>query len=121
MKKFRAWSDVLLFAGLAVMSFFAVASDSVTMPSYLEMLLLIIVVVLLASFMVFFWRERPRDEREALHQAQASRLAYITGSAVLIVALVIQYTRHELDPVIPLTILVMLATKLLFQQKKNGQ
>jgi len=121
MKKYKSLSDVILLIGLSVISFFAVAEDSITMPSSMQMALLAIVLALLAAFLTLLWRENPRDEREAQNQALASRLAYIIGSIVLIVALVTQSLQHELDAAVPVTLFAMLATKLLVQRFKDGE
>ncbi|PID32285.1 hypothetical protein CR970_01250 [Candidatus Saccharibacteria bacterium] len=108
--------DVLLVLGLGVIVGLSVAPKSLVMPSRLEMLLLAIVLVLLAMFLVFIWREAPHDEREARNQAVASRVAYLVGAGVLLVGLVVQSLQHQLDAVIPIALLAMIATKLVLQR-----
>ena len=75
---------------------------------------------LLAGFMLLLWREDPVDEREVQNQAFASRLAYIVGSAVLILALLVQSLDHDVDPFIPLTLIAMIGTKVLTQRIKDN-
>ncbi len=120
MKKYKKVLDVILLIGLVAMSLLAVAPKTFVMPTSLEMLLLALVLGLLAAFLVFLWREQPVDEREAFNQANASRYAYITGSLVLIVTLIIQSFQHHVDPAIPIALLSMIITKLVVQRVKDN-
>ena len=121
MKKYKSLFDIILLLGLGIIAFLAVAPHAVVMPSALQMLLLAIVLVLTSGFLVFLWREQPDDERELQNQALASRWAYLIGSVVLILALVIQSIKHDLDPVIPVALLAMIATKVIVQRNKDNQ
>jgi len=120
MKKYKPLLDVILLVSLAGMSLLAIAPKTFVMPTGAQMLLLAVVLGLLAGFLVLLWRENPRDEREAQNQAIASRQAYIVGAAVLIVAMVYLRLRHELDPVEPITLFAMIATKIIVQRKKDN-
>jgi len=113
--------DIVLLLGLSVIAYLAVAPNTVVMPSALQMILLAIVLVLVSGFLIFLWREQPEDERELQNQALASRWAYIIGSSVLIVALLIQSLKHDLDPAIPIALLSMIATKIIVQRNKDNQ
>ncbi len=119
MKKYKQILDILLLAGLAAISLLAVAPKAIVMPTSLQMLLLAVVLGLIASFLVLLWRENPVDERELQNQAVASRSAYIVGSLVLIVALITQSLRHNLDADIPIALLAMIATKVIVQSYKD--
>ena len=121
MKKYKSLLDIVLLLGLSVIAFLAVAPHAIVMPSALQMLLLAIVLVLISGFLVFLWREQPGDERELHNQAMASRAAYMIGSVVLIIALVLQSLRHDLDPAIPVAILAMIATKVIVQRNKDNK
>lgn len=120
MKKYKSLLDVVLLAGLGFMAFLAIAPDTIVMPTSLQMILLAIVLGLLATFLVLLWREKPSDEREMDNQAVASRSAYIVGSGVLIVALLIQSFRHDLDPSVPIALFAMIVTKIVVQRTKDG-
>lgn len=67
------------------------------MPGFVVMSLLVGIVVLYAAFMTFFWRENHGDERERLHRMFADRIAYLAGSAVLIIGIVISELGHSLN------------------------
>ena len=120
MKKYKSILDIVLLLGLGVIAFLAVAPHAVVMPSSVQMLLLAVVLVLISGFMVFLWREQPDDEREAHNQALASRSAYLVGAVILVIALVIQSLRHNVDPAIPVALLAMIATKIIIQRNKDN-
>ncbi len=120
MKKNKQMLDVVLLIGLAAISLLTVAPKTVVMPTSLQMLLLAIVLGLLATFLVLLWREQPDDEREMHNQALASRSAYMVGSLVLIIALVIQSLHHALDSAIPIALLAMIATKVIVQRNRDS-
>lgn len=119
MRELRSTLDFVLLVGLAGMSFLAVAPDKWLMPTSFQMWLLAAVLVLLAGFLALLWREHPTDEREVFNQALASRTAYTVGSCVLIVALIVQSLQHNLDAVVPVALLAMIATKILIQHFRD--
>jgi NADH:ubiquinone oxidoreductase subunit 2 (subunit N) len=121
MKKYKSLLDIVLLLGLSTIVLLAVAPKKFVMPSSLQMLILAIVLGLIASFLVLLWREQPNDEREMQNQALASRLAYIVGSLVLIIALITQSLGHDLDPIIPITLLTMISTKIIVQRNKDDK
>ena len=121
MKKYKSIIDMMLLAGLAIISFVATIPEALVMPSSAEMIILLIVLSLLVAFLILFWREDPNDEREVQNQLSASRWAYMAGSGVLIIALIFQTINHKLDPIIPIALLAMIATKIIVQNSKNSK
>ena len=121
MKKFKPALDIVLLLTLATVSTLAIAPEAFVMPTSIQMLILTIALALIATFLVLLWRENPSDEREADNQAIASRSAYVVGAIVLIIALVIQSLKHEIDAAIPIALLAMIATKVIIQRAKDGQ
>ncbi len=119
MKKYKPLLDIILLVGLGVIIFFAIAPNAIVMSTSFQMIVLAAVLVLLAGFMVLLWREYPADEREAYNQTLASRFAYLAGALILIVALIIQSLNHDIDPVVPLALFGMIATKILIQRVKD--
>ncbi len=119
MKKYKHLLDVILLSGLVILSAVAIAPKTLVMPSSLQMAVLAAVIGLIAAFLTLSWREHPADEREAQNQATASRLAYVVGSIVLIVSLIIQSLTHTIDPTVPLALLAMIATKVVMQRHSD--
>ena len=120
MKKYRRLFDFILLAALAGMSLLAIAPKTVVMPTSLQMFLLAIVLALTAGFLALLWREQPADEREAVNQTAASRLAYMTGVVFLIIVLVVQSFQHALDSALPVALLLMIGTKVIAQRTKDA-
>ena len=120
MKKYKSALDVILLLSLALVSALAIAPKTFVMPNSVQMLILTILLVLIATFLVLLWRENPDDEREASNQASASRAAYVVGAIVLIVALINQSLKHEIDSAVPIALLAMIATKIVVQRSKDG-
>lgn len=63
------------------------------------------------AFASFLWREQPRDEREEHHRYLASRFAFLIGSGVLVIAVIVQSLQHRLDPWIVLVLGAMILAK----------
>lgn len=77
-----------------------------------DMMLAVSAIVLFAFFAIFIWREKDGDERENLHRALAGRFAYLTGAGVLVLGIVIQLLRHQLDYWLVWALLIMVLAKI---------
>mgnify|MGYP001798570081 CR=1 FL=1 len=119
MKKYKSLLDIVLLALLVFLCLTAVLPRTIVMPSPLQMLLLIVVFGLISAFLVLVWREQPSDEREAENQQLASCMAYLAGCSVLIITMLVQGASHKLDAAIPITLLIMILTKVVTQQLKD--
>ena len=83
------------------------------MPNAVHMMLLALLIVAFALFAIFFWQEKPRDEREELHRSFAGRIAFLVGGAVLTAGIVIQSYSHSLDLWLIYALVSMVVAKLL--------
>lgn len=68
-------------------------------------------VILFCIFASFIWKENARDERENLHKMIAGRIAFLAGSAVLVIGIVLQSLSHQLDVWLVITLVVMILAK----------
>ncbi len=68
------------------------------MPTRSQVLVLCLLVAAFGLYAGILFRQKVRDEREALHLHRASRIAYIAGVAVLVAAIVIQSLMGMTDP-----------------------
>jgi len=82
------------------------------MPDAANMMVLAGLVVVFVLFATFVWKERARDEREALHRTQSSRVAYLIGTAALVVVVAVQSFQHRLDPLLLGALAVMVFGKI---------
>lgn len=99
----------IIFVGLLVL-----LSDPfmLWMPPQAQMLALLAVAVLACVWAGFVMYERAHDEREVVHKMHAGRVAYLSGVAVLTLALVVQGLAHAIDPWVSAALAVMVVSKL---------
>jgi cobalamin synthase len=83
------------------------------MPSMMLAGLLVISLVAFGLFAAFIVKEKTVDEREEQHKVLAGRVAFITGTAVLTVAIVVQSLHHAVDPWLYVAFVAMVVSKLL--------
>jgi len=65
------------------------------MPEMVVYCMLALVLAALAVFGVFVLDEKPVDEREEAHRSLAGRIAFLVGSTVLTVGIVVQEVQYE--------------------------
>jgi len=83
------------------------------MPSQLQMYLVLVLVLAVLILGLFFIREKVQDEREAQHRSFAGRIAFLSGSLIALIGIVVQSLNHNLDTWLLLTLGVMVAAKFL--------
>lgn len=92
------------------------------MPTTLLMMMMLGLVVVFALFASFVWKENHRDEREGLHKMMAGRIAFLVGTALLVLGIIIQSLKHDLDPWLVFTLggmIVAKVTGLIYGRIKN--
>jgi hypothetical protein len=82
------------------------------MPEAGTMIVLLLAAILACVWMGFVAYERTEDERDALHRMHAGRIAYLSGVAVLTLALLVQGLGHAVDPWISLALGLMISVKI---------
>ena len=83
------------------------------MPSSILMMMVLGLVVTFVVFASFAWKENVRDERENLHKMLAGRIAFLVGTALLVVGIIVQSFRHEIDFWLVLTLGAMILAKVI--------
>jgi hypothetical protein len=83
------------------------------MPDMMVMSMLAITLALFGIFASFILRERSVDEREDQHKSLAGRNAFLAGSGILTLGIVIQGYTHTVDPWLVFTLIGMVAVKLI--------
>lgn len=84
----------------------------VWMPMGAQLAVLIAAAAVTCAWAGFVMYERAHDEREMTHKMHSGRVAYLSGLAVLTIALVVQGFAHSIDPWIPTALGVMVVSKL---------
>lgn len=82
------------------------------MPDMMVLGMLAGALVLFGLFASFILREDSQDERDDYHKTLAGRNAFLAGSAVLILGIVIQGYAHAVDPWLVVALTAMLVVKI---------
>ena len=84
----------------------------VLMPEGMVYGLLMLLFVVFVAYALLVWRESAHDEREVMHRAMAARIAYIAGSASLVLGIIYQaHYDHHVDPFLIGALVVMTVAK----------
>jgi hypothetical protein len=82
------------------------------MPTMLHMIMLGVALILFGVFAAFILREKSQDEREAAHRMHAGRIAFLSGSATLLIGILIQSLAHAIDIWLVATLVIMIIAKI---------
>ncbi len=100
----------LVLIGLLV---FFINPLDLLMPQPLHPFMVPFLVVLFIIFAALLWKETPGDEREQLHKFIASRFAYFAVITTLIIGVIVQSFKGEIDPWLVIAICLALLAKIL--------
>ncbi len=82
------------------------------MPDMVVMCMLAITLGLFGVFASFILRESMIDERDVQHRTLAGRNAFLAGSGVLTLGIVIEGYTHSVDPWLVIALTVMVVVKI---------
>ena len=74
--------------------------------------MLAILLVLFGIFASFILKEKVFDERDDVNRSLAGRNAFLAGSAILMIGIVIQGYSHRVDPGLVIALIVMIIVKI---------
>lgn len=83
------------------------------MPTTLFMMIVLALIVAFIVFASFIWKEHARDEREGLHIMIAGRIAFLAGTALLVIGIIVQSFSHEIDVWLILALGTMIFAKII--------
>jgi hypothetical protein len=87
------------------------------MPPMVALVALLIIVILVGIWTGSILRESPGDERAILHSMNAGRVAYLSGTGVLTLAVVYQgLVHHMVNTEVALALGIMVVAKIVAQQ-----
>ena len=72
-----------------------------------------ILILLFIFFSVVVMKDKPADEREEKHQHLAGRSAFLAGTTVMIIGIIVQSISHQIDVWLVIALAVMIAVKLI--------
>lgn len=82
------------------------------MPDMMVICMLAIALGLFGIFASFILRETVIDEREGQHRTLAGRNAFLAGSGILTLGIVMQGYTHTVDPWLVVALIVMIVVKI---------
>lgn len=82
------------------------------MPDMIVICMLAITLGLFGIFASFILRETVVDERDGQHRTLAGRNAFLAGSGVLTLGIVVQGYTHAVDPWLVVTLIAMVVVKI---------
>lgn len=83
------------------------------MPDMLHMMMLAGALVVFGLFAAFILREKITDERDGVHRMFAGRVAYLVGTASLLLGIVYQSYADNLDNWLVVTLVIMVLAKVM--------
>lgn len=83
------------------------------MPSSMVMTIIVGLAVAFILFSTFIWKEKARDERELLHRTASGRIAFLSGVLVLVIGVIVEGLKHEVDIWLVLALTVMIMAKVI--------
>jgi Kef-type K+ transport system membrane component KefB len=82
------------------------------MPDMMVVAMLAVTLGLFGVFASFILREKMVDERDGQHRTLAGRNAFLVGSGVLTLGIVIQGYSHSVDPWLVIALITMIVIKI---------
>ncbi len=82
------------------------------MPDMVTMTVMLALIMAFVIFAGFIWKEQAKDERELLHRMLAGRWAFLAGIAMLVLAVVVQGLKHQIDYWLVIVLVAMVLTKI---------
>ena len=82
------------------------------MPEMMVMVMLVLTFVVFALYAIFIMQEKAQDEREIAHRMLSGRVAFLTGSTLLTVGILVQALSHSVDAWLVITLVAMVLSKI---------
>jgi len=113
MKKNREhFKDLISIILLIGSSFLLINPFGIIMTDQLQMAILALASIVVITFLIFIWKEDPKDEREEAYLVVSSRISFFSVAIVLLVALVVQTLQHMVDIWVTLALFTLLLSKI---------
>lgn len=84
-----------------------------TMPESMQSMLIVGLIISFLTFAAYLFHEKSSDERESIHILTAGRISYLVGVGTLIVGIIFQALKHEIDSWLVIALCAMVFSKLL--------
>ena len=106
------YPQIISAAFVVIGAFFLINPFEVWMPDMAHMTVLGITVAAFGVLSLFIVHETSVDERDDVHRMVAGRTAFVAGSFVLVLGIVVQTLQHTLDAWLVVALVIMVLSKL---------
>jgi len=110
--KNKITKEILVPLTLVVLAVLLLNPFHFWMPDMMVMGLLVVLLVLFGIFASFILKEKVFDERDDANRSLAGRNAFLAGSAILMLGIVIQGYSHKVDSWLVVALIVMIIVKI---------
>lgn len=104
-------SEIVVALGFVLIAVLLLNPLDFWMPDMLVVGMLVAALALFGAFAAFILRERAIDERDAAHMSLAGRHAFLAGSAILLLGIVVEGYHHAVDPWLVIALSAMVIVK----------
>ncbi|NCN07825.1 hypothetical protein GW933_04040 [Candidatus Falkowbacteria bacterium] len=104
--------EIFIALVLVVLLVFCLNPFNLWMPDMIVTIMAMSLIVVFSIFSVFIWQEQAGDERELFHRMLAGRIAYLVGSSVLVLGIIVQSFKHQVDIWLVVTLVFMILAKI---------
>ena|SRR3989344_4506289 len=105
-------SEITVAIVIVLLLFVLINPTDLFMTTTTEMMLIVGLVLMFGLFTLFVWREKVQDERDSMLRMMADRIGFLTGSAMLIIGIVIESLRHQLSDWLLIALASMIIAKI---------
>jgi small neutral amino acid transporter SnatA (MarC family) len=105
-------TELLIITALLLIFFLLLNPFGWWMPSMMLAGLLIIALAVFGLFAAFTVKEKHSDEREAHNRIVAGRMAFVAGTTVLALGMIVQSFHHTVDPWLFAAFVLMIVAKI---------
>ena len=109
--QYNSFAYLFVSAALLILLLLIANPFGLWMPDMMHLAVLALMVVVFGVFAAFVLRETDEDERAVSHRALAGRVAFLAGSAVLAVGILVQGWTGMIDVWLISTLVVMVLAK----------
>ncbi|OGI92485.1 hypothetical protein A2933_01080 [Candidatus Nomurabacteria bacterium RIFCSPLOWO2_01_FULL_46_18] len=110
--KNKITKEIIIPLTLVVLAVLLLNPFNFWMPDMMVMGMLAILLVLFGIFASFILKEKVFDERDNVNRSLAGRNAFLAGSAILMLGIVIQGYSHRVDSWLVIALVVMIIVKI---------
>jgi len=113
--------DIAISLVLVILSVLLLNPFHFWMPNMIHMVMLALTLVIFALFAIFILREKVEDERDLAHRMLSGRVAFLTGSALLTIGIVIQSLHDSVDIWLVIVLVAMVLSKLVTRMYSDNR